>query len=172
MRRIKQSRHTQTTKESSEDAKRIAMNNTSKFEQVFWRFAFGIITLASLFLLYTFYLLFYPFQVITYKDDVLPVEKHTLKPGDPIPLIINYCKVADYDANLNGQIESAKDVFPLPPTTKALPVGCHKVTYEGFYVPEYTIPGKYVLRYEVTYHINQLRTTTYHHMSQQFEVVN
>jgi hypothetical protein len=135
--------------------------------------AMSSLLLASILLVYVFYLLFYPFKVIDYYNQPFPVTRSSkaYAPGEVVEVMINYCRYIDTPALVNKRLIDHVDI-PLPSHTGTFGMGCHEIISANTVIPEYVPPGQYYIDYTVEFKINALRTVTVETRTEPFYVVS
>lgn len=136
---------------------------------LFYRISVVVLLLAAGILVYIYYLLFMPIKVIVPTTQPYPVTDTTVQRGKTLTYIADYCKFIDAPAEVTRSFSDGLS-FATPQTTTNLPNGCHKqqVTIE---VPKSIPPGTYRLDIQLDYHLNPLRTASYHFKTVDFSVI-
>jgi len=124
--------------------------------------------------LYGAYMLFWPIKTLAFNSLPFPVEAATVRPGEDIPLKIDYCKYNDLTEKIVGQIvtdNTDKVVMSMGEKQRHLDPGCHLIHTRIWPVPADTRPGRYVAQFSITYLLFNVRTITVHSSSVPFQVV-
>ena len=146
----------------------------SRIERFFSSIGYVSITIASIFCLYFFYLIFWPFAIIDVKDSMnLPVTHKRLTVSDHIGFQVDYCKYGEIQPRVVKELINDNNVIlvsPLGQDAPQLRKGCGKTTlYHD--IPDYTPTGKYRLYIFSTYRVNILRNIEVVLRTEEFEVI-
>lgn len=131
------------------------------------------------------YWLLWPYKVLEYKQNPIPVLKEVpkdlddlperkemlvFKPGDKIVLIHDYCRFRE--SEITGTLElvdSVKLSIPFKPTQSK--VGCQKRASLALSIPEFFESEEpVVFHFTLNYKVNPIRTITYHIETEKFLV--
>ena len=128
------------------------------------------IALSFFFLIWVFVSLVWPFDVldVDYQSSFVVPSKN-FQPGDDLVVSFTGCKNIDVvktvTVNLIGET-----IISVPSYTSNLPIGCYNTTTPIVKLPTTLASGWYRARITYEYHINVIRTVTYHFETNQFFV--
>lgn len=142
--------------------------------QIFYYVSMAGIVLAILGLLYTGYMLFWPYKTVTFNQttnlEVLNQNKQ-LRAGEELQYKISYCKYTDKIAIITRTIQDGV-LYILPPVETKVSEGCKEnATVNIAQIPKAIPPGKYTMVITLAYKLNPLRTVTHTLATEPFYVV-
>jgi hypothetical protein len=118
-------------------------------------------------MLFTFWI-FYPYKPIAiHKISILNLDKKVLA-GDYIVYQMDYTKYVDLDGAMTRKLVN-EFIIDLTDTITTNPVGTG-VNRMIIPIPKYADPGKYKLRFTITYKVNPIRSVTIDAESEEFIV--
>jgi hypothetical protein len=121
------------------------------------------------------YIFFWPIPTIRYNHLPLPVAAGPIRPGEALPLTVDYCKYVAMPERVVGQIvtdDADRVVLAMGGLDRNLEPGCHVIKTRIWHVPADTQPGRYRAEFTLTYLLFNIRTVTAHSYSQPFTVAN
>jgi len=126
---------------------------------LFYRISIGTIFIASIGLLYIFYLLFFPANITVLRQPLISPPS-IVHGGETIHTEIAYCKKIEGISHFAISMNSAeKAVIPLPSLTANAPLGCGTF-YFATLIPTDIPKGKYEIVYSLEYQVNPVQTAT------------
>lgn len=143
--------------------------------KIFYYVSMAGITLAILGLLYTGFMLFWPYRTVTFNQtqnlEVLNENKQ-VRAGEDLQYKISYCRYTDKQAIITRTLQDGV-VYILPPVqaTKVAEGCADNVTVNIATIPKAIPPGKYTMVVSLEYRINPLRTITHTLATEPFYVV-
>lgn len=139
--------------------------------KIIHKVSWAIIIVAILLLGHFIWLLFYPYNVIEVKQVPFPVIEKTLKHGDRLEFVLDYCKYMNSPATIQSQFVDGV-VVQLSQSITNVPTGCHNRIDNSVVIPKHLPIGKYVFRSVVNYKVNALRTIQYVYETEEFEIID
>ncbi len=136
---------------------------------IFNYLSFAILIGAFIFLLVFGYWAFYPYKVLEFKDPKFPIVSKTVKSGESINFVTNYCKLLDFSSTTTRAFVDSVIYYTLPITSN-IKLGCNS-TVVNVPVPLALSPGKYYIQNVYEYKVNPIRTIVTTHFTEEFEVI-
>jgi len=121
------------------------------------------------------YVMLWPIPTLHYNNLPLPVVTKTLHPGDPIPLLVDYCKSVANSEHVVGQIVGTDNdhvILAMGGLDRNLDPGCHMIHTRIWHVPTDAQPGSYRAYFTLSYQLFNLRTITVNSYSEPFTIIN
>ena len=127
------------------------------------------IVMATILLFYIFYLLFFPFKTIEFKNQPFPVIGKDFRPGNVVPFTVSYCRYrTGYSFTIAGMSDGIVETLG---TRSSISVpGCHTMVSNSWKIPLNTPPGKYRLVFVSEFHIDSIRVIDVASETQEFIV--
>jgi hypothetical protein len=116
-----------------------------------WAVLMALLTLIVL----VVYWLNYPYQTITFDQPIFSIESKTVKGGEILFFISNYCKHTNVAASITRVFKN-DILFYTPTSTGNIGKGCGAVRV-GVSVPEELPKGEYVIENIYRYRVNPIR---------------
>lgn len=117
------------------------------------------------------YWLFWPYQVIEYKDKVLPLKNHQVASGELLEISHNFCKYISVPLKLTTEIQDGV-IFALGITESNTAKGCYNRVAKIVVPTVMGVGEKARVHYTLFYQVNPLRTITYDLYSEEFEIIS
>lgn len=143
----------------------------NRLKLIFHISTFISFVLMGIFIIYFFYSRLYPFMVIeVINPNAIRLTKTTVKSGDQIGLIFNYCKYMQIRSKITKNLINNDVVYTLVGNraSRPIPIGCHRV------ILDHTIPkglsGKAIIKIYSSYQINTFRFVNYEWQTQEFTI--
>jgi hypothetical protein len=114
------------------------------------------------------YWLLYPYKIISFKNKTYPIVNKTVKQGEFIKYIADYCKYIDVKPTISRSFVNGL-IFSTPMIVTNRDLGCKKMIV-AVVVPQELPVGIYHLETNYKYKVNPLREITIKVSSDQFEV--
>jgi len=133
-----------------------------------WSTWLGIITSWCIIVVVVFWEIF-PYNIIMFTAPTFPVMNKTVKQGEMVKFVSNYCKFTDISADVS-RIFKNEILFYTPPTVGNIKKGCSNVTV-AVTVPSELPSGSYVIENVYQYRVNPIRTVIVRHDTDEFRVV-
>jgi len=127
-----------------------------------------ILALAIGFLMYFYYLQFYPFEIV--RLHTFESQQQQVVAGEPIKIKIKFEKFMDYEATIKWSLIDGF-VYGIPRESVFRGTGENEV-YTYFIIPSTTPSGEYQLQAQLSYKISPFRTIHYVWKTNRFEVIN
>lgn len=113
----------------------------------------------------------YPYNVVEWKSETYPVLTSQVKAGGNLLMVSEYCKYYDVQPEITRVFTNGL-VYYSPSTRGSTGTGCtDEINIVGVEIPHELPPGKYTMTSIFRYKVNPIRTITYQHTSDQFEVL-
>jgi hypothetical protein len=122
----------------------------------------------ALIIVFTIWLNF-PYKPLKFNQDLLPIVNKTVKQGESLQYVADYCKYVDLTAQVSKRFVNGL-IYTTPTTLTNQNTGCHTVTVFVPIPPELP-PGNYYLSNIYQYKMNPLRTVTIIQNTEWFEVI-
>lgn len=119
----------------------------------FYKLSVLVLCLAMALILYFFYMLFRPYNIIA-VDYVKAVEPAYV--GEHIRLEQSYCKYMDTPGVVSTLLSNGVNI-PIAQFTGSLDTGCHNFTFD-LPLPDYILEGEYRFHFIARYQPNPIRT--------------
>lgn len=116
-----------------------------------------------------FYWLLYPYQPLILKDKEFSVLDKTVKRGETLYFVANYCRNFNGSATVNRAFINGL-IFYVPSQTTMVKNGCGSVVV-SIVIPLELRSGKYLLQNVYQYKVNPLRTVIVKQYTEEFEVL-
>ena len=137
---------------------------------LFYRLGMVAILIAIALLVYTFYLISFPKEVIHVNVQPNKVLTPVVEQGGTLKFTFDYCRLHPYTSTLSRTIRNDTFSFPLPSFETAGQTGCF-VLDAHVPIPEGLPAGRYYLLSVNTTRINSFNTVVTQHETEWFEVV-
>lgn len=109
-------------------------------------------------------------DVLKFNKEPIPVKPLFVKSEESITLEVDFCKVNGVPGEVERRLVSEETEISAKTVIESQPKGCYK--YElPIPIPPQTPPGKYFIKYRVTYKTNPLHTVVEEVNSELFQVV-
>lgn len=130
-----------------------------------------VLTFISFF--YVIFLLIWPYKIVTIKKLPYPIKNQNIAAGEYVVLDTDYCKYqalpasyfVQFIATPSGQVTTLEEKY-----LSNLDTGCKHVDFR-ILTPETVAPGKYIIRLNIRYQVNPIRTVDYSFDSEPFDII-
>ena len=117
--------------------------------------------------IYIGYLVIFPIDILDTGN--VRIEPKTVKPGETVYYIVDYCKKKDAIADINIYLFNEK-IVALPSVRSSRSPGCRTNVARPVVIPLGTTPGVHRLEIDIQYRFNPLHQATYHLVTPNFIV--
>lgn len=140
-------------------------------DSFFASIAYAVITAAFLVSALFAYWTLQPADIVTNIDDPVKVTTPASRSQGYIDIPIEYCKTMELEAQVKRSFVSASTEIFQPEVTENAPKGCMKKMYR-ILIPPQVINDEYYIKFQATYRINPIKTTTETFKTQKFRVID
>lgn len=120
-------------------------------------------------LAYTYYLAFWPREVLHFNQDIALTQHDTYTAGEQLFVNLNFCVIGDYSATVYPEMVG-DSIVPLSPYTSQIAPGCYNSSVAVGFIPTYVPAGDYKVRLILRYRVNSFKVATYTIETSQFHV--
>lgn len=135
------------------------------------RILLAMLVMAICFMAVAAFWLLWPYDVVRFEREPLPLERTTLRAGDAIVYHAVFDKLMDVNGVASIQLIDHTVTF-YPAESRAGPPGHYDMWGRSYVLPAYVPPGQgYYLQFAVEYRVNPVRTIIERYRTEAFAVV-